>query len=188
MALCSDNDIIRIVDDSLGLMSLHPVNHDLGAKLGVSIAKAGKSADAVQTVGRREYLDSQPLCVLNHEPPHVNHHGVMKAGINLVDQKETSLCRKEIQDQSEEVSQASAKSPQRKSPISALEFQQDIGRRRSPPLNEKSQPLDVRLDQLQSLGDPFLLGSEHQSIPELVKATCIERLCGEEIHARIRSL
>src|SRR3954471_9421462 len=178
MTLCSDNDIVRVVDDSLGLISLHPVDHDFGAKLGVSVAKAGKSADAVQAVGRRKHLESQPLCVLDHKPPHVNYHGVVKAGINLVDQKETSLCREEIQDQSEEVSQASTKSPQRKSPISALEFQQDIGRRRSPPLNEKSQPFHVGLDQLQSLGDPFLLGSEHQSIPELVKATCIERLCG----------
>ena len=161
MALCGDNDLVCIVDDGLRLVFLHSVDHDLGTKLGMFVAKAGKSADAVQAVGRREYLDSQPLCVLDHEPPHANHHGVMKAVINIVDQKESSSCREEIQDKNQVVSQASSKSSKRQSTLGILEFQENVGRRSSPTLNEKSQPLNVGFDHLQSLGDLFLLGSEH---------------------------
>ena len=138
MALCGDNDLVCIVDDGLRLVFLHSVDHDLGTKLGMFVAKAGKSADAVQAVGRREYLDSQPLCVLDHEPPHANHHGVMKACINIVDQKESSSCLEEIQDKNQVVSQASSKSSKRQSTLGILEFQENVGRRSSPTLMRKA--------------------------------------------------
>src|SRR3972149_754884 len=106
----------RIVGGQVGT-AFDTMQGDICRAVWRRLSNPSESAHAIQAMGRGKHLDVEPLSGFDHDFPHVGHDGVMKPGVNLVDEEESVSGRDQVKSKSKDALQPIPNASDRKPPI-----------------------------------------------------------------------
>src|SRR6266496_5794129 len=84
------SDLVLSVWDCPGTPALYPLQGHLIVGIRLGYADAGKTLHTIQAVARGKHLHVQLSCRPEDQSPHVGHHRVMQAGVDLVNQQKAA--------------------------------------------------------------------------------------------------